>query len=319
MSGHDVAKNERAQHVFEERPLDGHHASRHGEVPLSEGDETIWGLKALDEYFGWSEETKGVPVTQIATDAARDFTKKRLAAGAKNGTVNGSLALLRRMLTLAYEEGKIQAKPKIYLLKGGRPRKGFLTWEHFDTLLSHIAENLKPLITFLYYCGVRLGEAKQIVWEQVNLDEALIELEGEQTKNEEPRIIPLPDVLVEMLKKLPRENPVFDATNLRKAWGKAGVAAGLGKFTKVAGKKDPRYTGLMIHDLRRSAVRNLMKSGVGERVAVRVSGHKTRDIFDRYHIVDTEDVVTAMRRVQQQRNVVNPENGESLVRAEPAN
>lgn len=48
-----------------------------------------------------------------------------------------------------------------------------------DTLLSHIAENLKPLITFLYYCGVRLGEAKQIVWEQVNLDEALIQLEGE--------------------------------------------------------------------------------------------------------------------------------------------
>ena len=56
-----------------------------------------------------------------------------------------------------------------------------------------------------------------------------------------------------------------------------------------------------------------MKSGVGEQVAMRVSGHKTRDIFNR--IVDTEDVVTAMRRVQQQRNVVNPENGESLVRA----
>ena len=90
--------------------------------------------------------------------------------------------------------------------------------------------------------------------------------------NEEPRIIPLPDVLVEMLKKTAKEESVFDATNPRKAWSKACVAAGLGKLIKVAGKKDPRYTGHIIHDLRRSAVRNPMKSGVGERVATRISG-----------------------------------------------
>jgi hypothetical protein len=50
--------------------------------------------------------------------------------------------------------------------------------------------------------------------------------------------------------------------------------------------------------LRRSAIKNLMKAGVNEKVAMKISGHKTRDVFDRYHIVDTEDVVNAMRRVQ---------------------
>jgi hypothetical protein len=74
--------------------------------------------------------------------------------------------------------------------------------------------------------------------------------------------------------------------------------AGLGKLEEVEGRLDPRYTGLIIHDLRRSAIKNLMKVGVNEKVAMKISAHKTRDVFDRYHIVDTEDVVDAMRRVQ---------------------
>ena len=41
-----------------------------------------------------------------------------------------------------------------------------------------------------------------------------------------------------------------------------------------------------------------MKAGVNEKVAMKISGHKTRDVFDRYHIVDTKDVVEAMQRVQ---------------------
>jgi hypothetical protein len=87
------------------------------------------------------------------------------------------------------------------------------------------------------------------------------------------------------------------------------VATGLGTYAEVAGKLDPRYTGLIIHDLRRSAIKNLMKAGVNEKVAMKISGHKTRDVFDRYHIVDESDVVTAMRRVQ---TFARPKVGERL-------
>lgn len=93
-------------------------------------------------------------------------------------------------------------------------------------------------------------------------DDALIRLEGDQTKNEEQRTVPLPDVLVEMLKPLPRRGNVFDATNLRKRWHKACVAAGLGALTEVEGRPDPRYDGLIIHDLRRSATKDLMNAGL---------------------------------------------------------
>jgi integrase len=277
----------------------------------ADGSETIWGLKPLDEFFDYKPsknsepEKSGVPLTQITTDASREFARMRLDEGVSNDTVNGSLRLLRRMLNIAHEDKKIQVVPKIRLLKSSPARKGFLAKEQFDSLVSFLPVNLKPLVTLLYYCGVRLGEAKQIEWRQVDLRGALIRLEEDQTKNSEARTVPLPDVLVRMLKRIgPGEGTVFDATNLRKAWCKACVAAGLGTLTEVEGKPDPRYTGLIIHDLRRSAIKNLMNVGVNEKVAMEISGHKTRAVFDRYHIVDTENVVDAMRRLQNGEKIV---------------
>ena len=276
----------------------------------ADGDETIWALKALDEFFGYkNDKIPGVPTTAITIDKVREFTRRRLDEGVANDTVNGSLLLLRRMFHLAQEDGKVQTPPVIRLLKSGPARKGFLTQEKFDLLMSFLPANLRPLITFLYYCGVRLGEAKHIEWSQVDLDAKLIRLEEDQTKNEEARNIPLPDVLINMLRRAnPKEGPVFDATNLRKAWRRACVSAGLGTLTKVEGKPDPRYNGLIVHDLRRSAIRELMKSGAREKVAMKISGHKTRDVFDRYHIVDAADVLEAMSK----REKV----GEGLVRVD---
>lgn len=260
-----------------------------------DGSETIWGLKALDGFF------KEMPITKITTDAARQFAQSRLNDGAANGTINRSLALLRRMFAIAHEDGKIQHKPKIRLLKAGAARKGFLPREKFDELLAHIPQATKPLVVFLYYCGVRVGEALQVTWEQVDLRDTVIRLEGEQTKNSEARTVPLPDVLVSMLAAVEDQNgTVFNGTNLRKIWQTACVAAGLGTLTNVEGIADPRYTGLLVHDLRRSAIRNLVRAGVTEKVAMAISGHKTRSVFDRYNIVDTDDVVEAMRKVQRQ-------------------
>ena len=121
------------------------------------------------------------------------------------------------------------------------------------------------------------------------------------TKNGEPRVIPLPSVLVAMLREIePKVGPVFDGANLRTEWARACTAADLGRMQEQAsesGWKWHKYTGLLLHDLRRSAVRNLRIAGVPENVAMKISGHKTRSVFDRYNIVSTEDVTAAMRRV----------------------
>jgi integrase len=276
---------------------------------LADGSETIAGLTELDGFCDYKTAVvdgktvvtdNGVSVTALTTDFAKKFVRQRRDEGVGNATINRSLALLRRMLNLAKREKKIHDVPFIEFQKEPPPRKGFVEQADFEKLLSVLPTHLRALVTLLYYCGTRVGQALKTEWSQVNLKKRLIRFEGEDTKNDEAQILPMPSILADMLKNAaPKTGRVFDGTNLRKEWVKACAAAGLGTIIEVEGKPyDPRYVGLTLHDLRRSAVRNLVNAGVPERVAMKITGHKTRAVFDRYHIVSSTDVTNAMAAVE---------------------
>ena len=256
--------------------------------------------------FEYAPAPESRSVVDIKRDVLDKFVEQRQKDGASNAYINRNLALLHRMLTLLAEdhEGRLIV-PKVPKLKEPPARQGFCEPEQFAKLFYELPERLRAFALFIYTTGCRTGEAKKLTWEQVDWKESVIRVSEEQTKNDTPRTIPLDATVVERLKKIPesrRIGVIFPVGCFRKAWQNACVRAGLGKLDKTGdnAKKNGRYgtyTGLTPHDFRRSAVRNMTKEGIGETLAMSVSGHKTAEVFRRYNIVTTRDKVAAVRRV----------------------
>jgi integrase len=144
-------------------------------------------------------------------------------------------------------------------------------------------------LLFFSFVGARIGEIIRLEWRQVDLQTLRITLDPGSTKNNEGRTLPIYGDMVEWLriekeirdKEHPECPYVFrrggkPIRNFRKSWDTA---------TALAGVPD-----LVVHDLRRSAVRNMNRAGVPEKIAMQVSGHKTRSVFDRYNIVNEGDL-----------------------------
>jgi integrase len=87
--------------------------------------------------------------------------------------------------------------------------------------------------------------------------------------------------------------------DFRKAWATACIKAGVFHVEKDAQGKEHAVPDRLFHDLRRTAIRNMVRAGVPERVAMEISGHRTRAIFDRYNIVSENDLRTAMHKTAQ--------------------
>ncbi len=246
-------------------------------------------LKPLDDYFG------GINVANIKTDMLRDFSAKRMENGVAGPTVNRNLAMLRRMFKLAERESKVSSVPYFPMQKESEPREGFLERPKFEKLRAEMPEPLRATLTFCYETGCRTGAMAKVVWPWVNLAEQEISLPPGIVKNRKPLIVPLSDELTAMLKKKFRgHGTAFETKNFRREWIKACVKCGLGEKT---GKAWYQYKGLVPHDFRRSAVRNLVNAGVDTATAMKITGHRTLHIFMRYNIISTGQLHEAMEKV----------------------
>ena len=259
-------------------------------------------LKALDEYFA------GMPVTAIG-GVIRKFVTERAAAGVSGPTINRSLAYLRRMFKLAQQQGRVSNVPYFPMQRESEPREGFVERPDFEYLRGEMPQHLHPALTFCYENGCRTRAMSKIIWPWVNLEKREVNLPPGIVKNRKPLIVPLSQELAAMLRKKCQTNGrVFETKNFRREWIKACVKLGFGVKT---GDEWYKYEGLIPHDFRRSAVRNLTNAGVGQATAMKITGHRTISVFERYNIVSTEQLHDAMTKVTS-----NAKTTQNAVRAE---
>ena len=231
----------------------------------------------------------------ITTDRIRAYQLHRRYESAETATVNRETAALARMFALATKAGRLSARPPFPArLEERAPRQGFFEHTEYLAIRGHLPRDYADVLDFGYHSGWRRQEITRLTWVEVDLAGGVIRLDPVRSKTKTGRLLPLAPPLREVLGRrlaarrldtslVFHHNGGQPVGDWRKTWWRACKAAGL--------------PGKLFHDLRRTVARNLIRSGTAERVAMAVTGHKTRSIFDRYNIVSETDLKLATARL----------------------
>lgn len=321
---------ELAQMMRDDYRVNGRRSLRRAETSLTHL--LTWFGATFDEAAGrW---IGGARVITITADRVTAYIRERQDAGAAPATIRNELAALKRMFTLGLRAGKVAQRPHIPAIQVSNARQGFFEEGDFRALLAELPEFLRPAMEFAYLTGWRVpSEVLKLTWAQVDFRAKVVRLEVGTTKNGEGRVFPfatfpaLQALLVaqrERTEALEREAGQVGTIRLvfhrdggkpidrfDKAWKSAckrAAFAGDGPVRELVRPAlahrlvDPetgkeRWVYPIRHDFRRTAVRNLVRAGVPDTVARKLTGHKTRAVFDRYDIVDEADLAQGVSRL----------------------
>src|SRR4029450_4488793 len=179
---------------------------------------------------------------------------------------------------------------------------GFFEVEQSHSILKHLPIDLRPVVEFAYLTGWRVGEILGLEWRNVDFRAGEVRLDPGATKNGEARTFPFSvyPPLGELLKRQRERTVAVEKTtkrivsrvfhrggrallDFRSAWQKACDAAGV--------------RGRLVHDFRRTAVRNLERAGVPRSVAMKLTGHLPESIYPRSAIVSPADLNAGVEKL----------------------
>lgn len=272
--------------------------------------------KHLKPFFGGMRMTTITPATINGYIAKRkaDVIVVKKAKGeieavtklTSNSQINRELTTLKRMFSLAVQSGRMSHKPFIAMLSEAPPRAGFLAADQFEEIRRRLPESVQGVAAFAFLTGWRVvSEVVPLRWSQVDLAGGTVRLEPGMGKTGEARTFPLTRALRQVLKT---QRARTDGAQRRLGklvpfvfHDEGNPIKRFDKFWKVAATA-AGYPWTIPHDLRRCGVRNLVRAGVPERVAMQMTGHKTRSVFERYNIVSEGDYRDAARRIDSEES-----------------
>jgi integrase len=242
----------------------------------------------------------------VTSTRLREYIATRQTAGSAPATINRGLQSLRAAFNLARREDRLVRVPYFPMLREDNARTGFFERAEHEAIKAKLPDPHRDVAEFGYRSGWRLGEILPLEWANVDLSRGTVTIRT--SKNGDPRTFPLRDETGQvteagrMLKRrwkarvyTPHESAsaavssfVFHVQGHRvwdfgRVWRKAREAAEL--------------PGKLFHDYRRTAARDLVRAGVPESVAMEITGHRTRSVFERYNITSERDTRIAVGRL----------------------
>ena len=250
-------------------------------------------LGHLAAHFG------GWRVRAITAGAVATYHTERLAAGAAQSTVHYEIAILKRAFTVARKNGQHTGRLEYTLGAVDNARQGFFERADFEAVRAQLPAELRPVMIFAYLTGWRKREILGLRWREVDFTGGMVRLEPGTTKNRQGRAFPF-GALPELADLLEAQR---EATSAAEREAEAVIPW---VFHRNGGEPIRSYDvawrsaceragvpGRIVHDFRRSAVRNLERAGVPRSVAMAITGHKTEAVYRRYAIVAESDLNAA--------------------------
>ena len=263
---------------------------------------TLSSIRARVEYLraffgGW-------PAESITTDTVRQYQLHRRAQGAAAATVNRELQALHRMLHLAVQRALLARLPIFPTrLQENPPRQGFFEHEEYLKVRAALPAAFQDVLDFAYFSGWRRNEILYLTWAEVDLPGGVIRLSPHRSKTRTGRVLPLSGPLRHVLERRQARRIGDDPRVFRRD----GVPVRTWRHALRDACRQAKVPHRLLHDCRRTAARNLIRAGVPERVAMILTGHKTRSVFDRYNIVNERELFSAGERLVGYLNGQRPE------------
>jgi integrase len=260
-------------------------------------------LARIRDHFGYM---RALDVTAEMVDCYINEHKRQ----ARPATVNRETQLLGQAFRLAVKPRHLNTIPEIQRLsEKDNARQGFVSRMELDRVIAHLPEYLQDVALFAYLSSWRRNEILSLRWDNIHGD--TVRLRAEHSKEGEARSLALEGELADLIERRQsqKNGPLVFHHNghaivdLRKAWRTA---------TRIAG-----ISGKLLHDLRRSGVRDMIRAGVAPHVAMSISGHKTGSMLKRYAIISEADQRAALRKTQEFRTAEEispaPATGKQLI------
>jgi len=235
--------------------------------------------------------------------AVRGRRRGQRIGDVSNAEINRELAVLKRMFTLAMHDGLLLHRPHIPMLRENNVRTGFFEHEQYEAVRRHLPASIQPVIDFAFETGWRIAsEVLPLQWRNIDFAAGEIRLDAGTTKNGEGRVFTMTTTLRHLLEQQHQAHQRLAKRGMMCPWiffrmvadGRGGQPSPrpITRFTKAwtAACTAAGCPGRIPHDFRRTAIRNMVRAGISERVAMKLSGHKTPSVFQRYNIVSDGDL-----------------------------